>query len=494
MSLRRRALAAVRAALSAFAAARDPAGRPPWRPPRGGPNLATGPAALTVAARARDAVRNNAYAARIVDLWVANAVGTGITTRWPKGSPHAEAWARWAATPACDAERVLSWPGIQALAMRAVVESGEALIRFRQVRPTPANPVGLELLVMEGDWLDWSRTGTVAGNRVVQGIETDAAGAPVAYWLLPHDDSLWPLSGRPREPERVPAAEIIHLFRRRRPGQMRDVSWLAPVLWPLRDLGQYEAALLRKAEIEACMAAIVTDDSEEALTGPGAHLLRDARGQAVEAFEPGMILYRRGGGTVDVVNPTSGGAHQGFAKRTLEAAAVGTGLTYDQVSGDLTQANYSSLRAGKIEFRSLLAQVQYAMLIPLLVDRVARRFHAAGAVLGLWPPTLPAVTHVPPAPEMVDPLKDSLALKTQVRSLFMPPQEAVGQFGYEWGEVVEMFRQANADMDEAGIISDIDPRRTAGAGGAQDAAQNAAVEIAATGAALPRDQAGTENA
>jgi capsid protein len=41
----------------------------------------------------------------------------------------------------------------------------------------------------------------------------------------------------------------------------------------------------------------------------------------------------------------------------LEASAVGTGLTYDQVAGDLTQANYSSLRAGKIEFRRLCEQV-----------------------------------------------------------------------------------------------------------------------------------------
>jgi capsid protein len=46
-----------------------------------------------------------------------------------------------------------------------------------------------------------------------------------------------------------------------------------------------------------------------------------------------------------------------FARRALEASAVGTGLTYDQVAGDLTQANYSSLRAGKIEFRRLCEQV-----------------------------------------------------------------------------------------------------------------------------------------
>ena len=136
------------------------------------------------------------------------------------------------------------------------------------------------------------------------------------------------------------------------------MSWLAPVLLRLRDLGDYEADLLMKAKIEACLAAVVTEESDETLSGPAAGLLRDAQGRTVEAFEPGMILYRRGTGSVEVVNPSGGGSHAAFARRSLEAAAVGTGLTYDQVAGDLTAANYSSLRAGKIEFRRLCEQVQ----------------------------------------------------------------------------------------------------------------------------------------
>ena len=59
---------------------------------------------------------------------------------------------------------------------------------------------------------------------------------------------------------------------------------------------------------------------------------------------------------------------------TRALAAFCAGLTYDQVSGDLTQANYSSLRAGKIEFRRLCEQVQYGMLIPMLVRPIAERF------------------------------------------------------------------------------------------------------------------------
>ncbi len=393
---------------------------------------------------------------------------------------------RWAESTACDAEGRLDLYGLQALAMRAVVESGECFVRFLMVPPSPANPIGLQLQVLESDHLDTARNGMVDGAVTIQGIALGEAGEPIGYWLhRVHPGAAWILPGATwQSSQRIPAGDVLHVYRKRRPGQLRDVSWLAPVLLRLRDLGDYEAALLMKAKIEACLAAVVSEEGEEALTGTAAGLLRDAQGRAVESFEPGMILYRRGMGSVEVVNPSGGGSHAAFAKRALEAAAVGAGLTYDQVSGDLTQANYSSLRAGKIEFRRLCEQVQYGMLIPMLVRPIAERFHAHGALLGMWSAEMPAeVSYVPPAHEMIDPLKDTTALIAQVRAGFVPQPEAAGAFGYDFRAAVEMIREANALLDDAGISVDTDPRRVAKSGAAQDAAQMAAVEIAATGAA-----------
>ncbi|MCA3277241.1 MAG: phage portal protein [Roseomonas sp.] len=454
-----------------------------WSPSGGSANGEVGMAAASVARRARDAVRNDPYAARIVDLWTGNAVGAGITTRWPETAQGA-AWLSWAESTACDAEGKLDLYGLQALAMRAVVESGECFIRLLSVPTSPRNPIGLSLQVLESDHLDTARNGVVNGAPTIQGIALGNFGEPIGYWLFPTHPGAWMLPGARLASNFIPARDVLHVFRKRRPGQLRDVSWLAPILLRLRDLGDYEAALLMKAKIEACLAAVVTDESEETLTTPSSSLLRDSQGRAVESFEPGMILYRRGHGEVNVVNPSGGGSHTAFARRSLEAAAVGAGLTYDQVSGDLTQANYSSLRAGKIEFRRLCEQVQYGMLIPMLVRPIAERFHAQGALVGLWADAMPkGVAHVPPAHEMIDPLKDTTALIAQVRAGFVPQPEAAGAFGYDFRSAVEMIREANAALDAAGISLDTDPRRVAKSGGAQDAAQMAAVEIAATGAA-----------
>lgn len=457
-----------------YAAASTPPGRAPWMPPRSGATEALGPALDIVAARARDAVRNNPYAARIVDVWVANLVGTGITTMWPDS--HAQVWRAWAESVECDVQRHHDWYGVQALATRCLVESGEALVRLVNVEPSERNPVGLELLTLEADVLASEQHGVINGRRVVQGVEIDAVGRPIGYWLRTDAHGRY---------ERVDAQDMCHLFRRRRPDQYRDVSWLAPVLWSLRDLATYEAALVQKAKIEAALAAIVIDDQLEPLAGQsqdGIEPVRDMHGRPVEDIQSGTILYRRGG-SIEQIQPTGGGSHQGYARRTLEAAAVGVGLTYDQVSGDLTQANYSSLRAGKIEHRRLLEQVQYTTLVPALVDRVAKRFHANGVLLGLWDDSRPRITHTAPPPEMIDPIKDTLALLTQMRAGMVSPQAAAAYFGYDWAEVARDMARAQALWDELGLVFDSDARRVSKQGTAHDASQIAAVEIAATGAA-----------
>lgn len=454
----------------------------------GSANVEVSAAAQTVANSARDAVRNDAFAARIVDLWAANAVGAGITVAW-KDKARADAWKRWAETTACDAEGRKTLGAIEALCMRAVVTDGEVLVRFVPRPPSARNPLGLVLQVLESDYLDRTRSGAYEGRAILQGVEINELGAPVAYWLYPrHPGESWPILPPVglRTSVRVPASEVLHVFKQQRPGQVRGMSWLAPVLSTLRDLSDYEAALLMKAKIESCMTAVVSEDGDDLVTGQtGANRVTDSGGNTIETFEPGMILYRRGSGEIEVINPSGGGSHLNFARRALERSAVGAGLTYDQVSGDLTGANYSSLRAGKIEFRALNGQVQWTLLLPQLCIPVADAFDRFGELAGLWRGE-GEVTHTPPSPEMVDPLKDTAATIAQVRAALLSPQRAAAGMGYQYEELIAEIKEANAMLDAAGLAVDSDTRRVAKSGVAHDARQIAAIEIAATGAAIPR--------
>ena len=93
------------------------------------------------------------------------------------------------------------------------------------------------------------------------------------------------------------------------------------------------------------------------------------------------------------------------------------------------------------------------------------------------------MTHVPPAPEMVDPGRDTAALIDQVRAGFISQDEAVGMFGSNFDEVMDKIAKANKKAASMGIILATDPRYVAKSGGAQDAKQNAAVQLAASDAA-----------
>ncbi|WP_368417413.1 phage portal protein, partial [Falsiroseomonas sp.] len=144
--------------------------------------------------------------------------------------------------------------------------SGECFVRLLPAAPSLENPIGLRLQVLESDHLDAARQGVIEGIPTLQGIGLGEAGEPVGYWLhRVHPGASWVLPGGATwlSSQRVPARDVLHIYRKRRPGQLRDVSWLAPVLTRLRDLGDYEAALLMKAKIEACLAAVVSEDGEE---------------------------------------------------------------------------------------------------------------------------------------------------------------------------------------------------------------------------------------
>ena len=133
-------------ALCGYDAAQDSSASS-WAASASSATTEVGAAASTVTRRARDAVRNDPYAARIVDLWTGNAVGAGITTHWPD-KPHADAWRRWSNSSACDAEGRLDLYGLQALVMRTVVESGDCFLPLLPADITLGNPIGLRLQVL----------------------------------------------------------------------------------------------------------------------------------------------------------------------------------------------------------------------------------------------------------------------------------------------------------------------------------------------------------
>lgn len=402
-----------------------------WSARAGSANLDIGEALVRVRRVVRHLAENNPYAVRILDLWPALVVGDGITPAIADRRRR-EVWEAWAETTACDLEGVSDIYGLQALALRAVVQDGDCLLRRIWTPDAPgAGGLPMRIQVLEGDYLDHGRHGQRHGdNVIVLGVELTQRGQVAAYWLHQQHPADTLFGARPSV--RVPAEDVILLYRRLRPGQVRGISWLHATAEDLEDLDVYAEYLMARAKLEAALAVFIETEHPE--SGPGQIQEAHDQGPPLESIEPGMIHRLLPGEKPDILQPTGGGDHAGFRRASLQAAAVGVGLTYDGISGDLTGANYSSLRAGKIDQRRLVSQLQWHMMVPQLCARLWTWVEAAGLAAGLWGrPTRSRgqVAWMPPGHEKIDPKKDGDAEIREIESGLVTWDQAVIARGFD---------------------------------------------------------------
>lgn len=319
---------------------------------------------------ARDMVRNNAYAWGVVDTIVSSVVGCGIKAQSTYETPEGEdiedvndyrdkLWSEW--SEVCDVNGLYTFEELQAAAQREIVEAGEVLVRIIRTPDTVyrgiLRPVPLALELIEADRLAGdkdtyaARLSADSGNRIIRGVEVDDLGKPVAYWIY-KDHPLQPYAFT-RTPERIPANEIMHLFRRDRVGQTRGVTWFAPALSWIRDLGTYVDNELQASAVASCFTVAIKSHTPVGnLFDPDGGTGTDAAGNRQRYVEPGMIMELAPGEDVVGLNPgrPNAGAEP-WINLILRGIAVGTGLSYEVVARDYSQTSYSSSRTSQLEDR-----------------------------------------------------------------------------------------------------------------------------------------------
>lgn len=441
------------------------------RAPSTSANAEVGPAQVLLRNRARDLVRNNPHAARIVDVLASNLVGAGIqpvskTGRKTVDKKVNRLWKQFAAQ--ADADGQLDVYGLQALAVREMCQAGEAIIRFRRRLPTDGLTIPLQVQVLEADHLDNTKDVADASGRTVLGVAFDGKGARRGYWLFrEHPGEMRQL----KAPESVfvPADEVMHLYRKQRPGQVRGVTVFAPIMMMTRDHGDFHEAAVTKGRIEACFAGFVKNTEGEPSPVGADAAPSAATGMQVQTIEPGMLHRLAHGEDIVFAQPTSSPVFDSFMIHTLMAIAAGAGITYDQLTGDLRQANYSSLRAGKIEFRRLLEQIQYHVIIPMFCVPLWREFIKTAILTGALPRRDDGypVDWITPANEPIDPVKDMTADILAVRSGRMTWLQFVAAWGFDPMTQLDDIQACNKLFDDMGVVLDTDPRKVARAGSAQ---------------------------
>lgn len=214
-----------------------------------------GQALVTVRNRVRDLRRNNPYASKIIQGFSTNIVGTGFIAGC-EDTIFLELFNKWADTRNCDANGRLSFYGIQKLVVESMIESGEVLI-LKQYNTKKEIP--LTLKVLESDYLDHSKNDPA--KNLIQGVQFDNFGSVSGYWIFQNH----PVESTSQS-KLVKASDVIHLYKIERPGQVRGISWLAPVVIPLKKLSDYEDATLEKALISNLFTAFIYDTQADTMT------------------------------------------------------------------------------------------------------------------------------------------------------------------------------------------------------------------------------------
>ena len=143
-----------------------------------------------------------------------------------------------------------------------------------------------------------------------------------------------------------------------------------------RDLADWHDAELVRKKMEACIMAIISSDKPDKALG-----LASADG--VEKMRPGLIARIGNSEQVTFNNPQASGAGGEFSRFELHALAVGSGITYAQLTGDMSQANFASNRMGLIEFRGLIEQEQWLHLAPQVLQPIRKWYREAAALAGV---------------------------------------------------------------------------------------------------------------
>lgn len=416
--------------------------------------------------RSRQLVRDNDYARAAIRAVRNNVIGTGVRmqaqVRMQRGGGRLnevmnraieEVWAQWSRKDSCHTAGRLSFADIERLLISAVAQDGEVFVRLVR-QPFGRSRVPFALEIIESDLLDDSYTGSssIEGNEWRMGVELNRWGRPVQYAFLrkhPGDSSL---GGGPlplAQHRFVPAEEVLHLAITERPGQTRGVPWLASAIQRLHMVSGYEQAEVVRARASSALMGFIT--SPEAELGSPDEMYGDER---VSSFEPGVFKYLPPGSDVKVPQlDAPDGQLEPFLRSMLRAVAAGAGLSYENLSHDFSQTNYSSSRLSLLEERDNWRVLQQWMVEnfhqPVFEAWLEMAVLAGVLDLPLYetdPDRYRNVRWFPRGWSWVDPAKEVAAYKDAVRCGFKTQAEVVAEQG---GDLEDLLVARKAEVDRA---------------------------------------------
>jgi lambda family phage portal protein len=253
----------------------------------------------------------------------------------------------------------------------------------------------------------------------------------------------------------LPAEQIIHMFRPLVPGQVRGLSWFAPVLLAANELDALLDAMLVRAKVAALFVGSISD-----VDGSGPGFPGEQTGPILDTtIEPGAIRVEQPGKRLQWSEPPTAGDAPKVATETLRMIAAGVGITYEQLTGDYSQVNYSSARAALLEFRRFCEGIQHNVIVFQMLRPIWRRFilwevlkgTISAAAYQADRAAFEAVKWLPPRWDWVDPQSDVQAAILEMNAGLTSRSQLVSERGYDVEALDKEIAADRARADRLGL-------------------------------------------
>lgn len=416
--------------------------------------------------RSRELIRDASYAKRAKKIVQNNVIGTGIglqakveTTR-KKLSDRVndeieDVWKEWCQAEYSHMGKSLHFHDLQQVAIGQVFETGEVFLRLHPTR-LDGSPVPLAIEVIEPERLaDEYQPGPAEGQATIRmGIEVDQYYAPVAYWIRTQHpgDLRFPSTATDRI-ERVPARDIIHVRVIDRWPQTRAIPWMHAAARKLNDMDGLTEAEVTAARGSACYMGFIEPPADN----DPSFGEEQADGSQQEELEPAVIHRLNPGEKFNGYAPTRPNTQlDPFMRMMLREVAAGVGCSYESLSRDYSQSNYSSSRLALLDDRDLWRVLQM-WFIRSVMQRVykiwlqqavlARAITSISVeAYAVAPRKFEAVLWKPRGWSWIDPTKEVEAYEQAVKNGFTTVSAVIAQTG-DGRDLEDVLKERKRELD-----------------------------------------------
>jgi len=422
----------------------------------------------TLRNRARYEIRNNSYAKGIVETKANDLIGTGprlqvITNDQDLNKRIEFLFSQWCKI--CDAEGRMTFNDIMQLAgSKQQDESGEAFIIFENaksgdnwVREGPQ--VRLRLRLVEPDRV--TNPGFASYNeKLHDGIEFNDEGHPTLYYILkqhPGSDYNFNLGF---DYEKVSASQVIHLYRKDRPGQSRGVPWITPAIPLFAQLRRFTLATVEGAETAAKLSAILTQEKSNETFN------QDYTETEVEDYDEveiprGSMLTMPAGSQLSQFKPEQPpSTYKDFKREILNEIARCLNMPFNVAAANSSEYNYASGRLDWQVYFRMIRTVR-AWLTEHALDRIFLGWLKEAMLIREFriPPLDTDLLNLKwfwPGSEHVDPVKEAKAQEIRLKNWTTNLAEEGAREGKDWEIELEQKKREIDKLKELGLLRDED--------------------------------------